>query len=262
MRDRPSRTHRSRPTPRISRIALPLLALFAVGHAAVRAQSAAEERPPTRPAGEVSTATDAAAALPGITIDRERGRIDLDARVVLREGLLELVACPTGTKEHESIFAVRARPRHVHLALLMLGAEPGRPGAYRYDEADDRWLRIPPRGDRIAVTVLHDGKEVPVSRYIVNDRTGEPLPDHHFIFAGSEVEARETGRVYLADQSGNLLTLSTFGDDALSWPEPTTASNDQLMWIARTDAIPPLETELTLRLTPVEAEADPEASDE
>ena len=45
--------------------------------------------------------------------------------ICLREGLLEMFACPRGTKEHESIVAVNTPARFVHGGLLALGAQPG-----------------------------------------------------------------------------------------------------------------------------------------
>src|ERR1043166_8218583 len=40
---------------------------------------------------------------PGVRIDWEQKAVEIDARVVLREGPLELFACSPQTKEHESI---------------------------------------------------------------------------------------------------------------------------------------------------------------
>ena len=52
--------------------------------------------------------------------------MDVNATVCLREGLLELVACTQGSKEHESIVSIAGRPIHIHTALLLFGARPGR----------------------------------------------------------------------------------------------------------------------------------------
>ena len=73
---------------------------------------------------------------PGVRIDWTRGVIELDARVVLREGLLELFACSPRTREHESIFVVPAQPRRIYEALGLIGMEPGSP--VRYDPERDK----------------------------------------------------------------------------------------------------------------------------
>jgi len=53
--------------------------------------------------------------------------VDVESSVCLRHGLLELIVCTKGTKEHESIIMIEAKPSHIHTALLLLGAVPGNP---------------------------------------------------------------------------------------------------------------------------------------
>ena len=45
-------------------------------------------------------------------------------KICLRQGLLEMFACPEGTKEHESIVSVNAKAQTVHTALLAVGLAP------------------------------------------------------------------------------------------------------------------------------------------
>ncbi|MCG8510704.1 MAG: YdjY domain-containing protein, partial [Rhodospirillales bacterium] len=102
--------------------------------------------------------------LPGLTINREEGFVDLDAKVVLREGdWLELLACSPNSREHESIVTVSARPSHIHLSLLLLGAEAGKPMTWK--RLDDQIITDPPRGPKImAYFVLTENgktKEIP-----------------------------------------------------------------------------------------------------
>ena len=46
-------------------------------------------------------------------------------QVCLREGVLEMFACPRGTKEHESVVSTNSPARFVHAGLLMIGARSG-----------------------------------------------------------------------------------------------------------------------------------------
>lgn len=62
-----------------------------------------------------------------VLIDAARKRVFLKAKVVLREGVLEMFACLAGTKEHESVVAVETEAYVIHAALLAVGAEPGQP---------------------------------------------------------------------------------------------------------------------------------------
>ena len=59
------------------------------------------------------------------TATGDRGRADLSA-----QGVLEMFACPKGTKEHESIVSVNAKAYLVHTGLLAIGARSGRPVQY------------------------------------------------------------------------------------------------------------------------------------
>jgi uncharacterized protein YbaR (Trm112 family) len=71
-------------------------------------------------------------------------RLLIKTKVVLREGLLEMLCCPVQTKEHESVLAVDAQAYVIHAGLLVLGAKPGTPVQYFPDFK-------PPTGQKIAM---------------------------------------------------------------------------------------------------------------
>ncbi len=64
-----------------------------------------------------------------VQLDRVGKRLLVKTHVVLREGFLEMLACPAQTKEHESILAVEGRAYVIHAGLLALGAKAGAPRA-------------------------------------------------------------------------------------------------------------------------------------
>lgn len=66
-----------------------------------------------------------------VLVDRAGKRLLVKTRIVLREGLLEMLCCPAQTKEHESILAVDAKAYVIHAGLLALGAKPGTPVQYQ-----------------------------------------------------------------------------------------------------------------------------------
>ena len=102
--------------------------------------------------------------LPGLVIDFPQRCVDLEGSVCLDEGMLELVACTKGTKEHESIVAITARPMHVHTALLLLGANNGNPAMRRpVDEQKTRWIHVPPRGDPVGIPSCQVGIDTPLA---------------------------------------------------------------------------------------------------
>ena len=216
--------------------------------------------------------------LPGMVVDYfEKRCIDLEGTVCLEKGLLELIACTKGSKEHESIVALSARAMHIHMGLLLLGADNGHPAMRKpVDEEKTRWVNVPPRGDSIDVFLVmanKDGKliEKPISDFIVHssgrvdevDGTVIVAPDqtekrggkeetslpHTFIFAGSHLRDNGPGpRQYLADLSGNVISIASFGDELLCLPFHQTQENGALMWQVKPDTLPKVGTKITLRL--------------
>jgi len=208
--------------------------------------------------------------LPGLVVNFNDRRVDVEATVCLNEGMLELVACTKGSKEHESLVTIEARPMHVHAALLALGARNGQPATSRpMDEQETRWIHLPPHGDPVKVSlVLRDPKgekvEHSISEFVrrsedftdgnaVEDEGAEnedPFSDT-FIFAGSHLGDNGKGpRTYIADISGSVISISTFGDELLCMPGIHANDNDALMWQANPDKLPKVGTKVTLRLRP------------
>lgn len=213
--------------------------------------------------------------LPGIEIDAEKRIVDVAADVSLTEGLLELIACTKGTKEHEAIVRINALPIHVHTALLLIGARNGTPAMRKpINEEQTRWIHYRPSGDSIAVSlVVPDAEGKPVERpisdfikrsegdpYMQNMGWDEPAAEGEakekfpdvFLFTGSHlVGNEEEGRQYLADQSGHVITISTFGDELLGLADIQSQDNGELIWEVDSTYLPPLDTEIKLRLRPM-----------
>ena len=199
--------------------------------------------------------------LPGLKVDVAERYVDIEATVCLDKGLLELVACRKGTKEHESIVAVEAAPMHIHTALLVLGATNGQPAMRRPREPEGTgWIDIPPSGDPIKVSLVFsdsDGQlvEHAISEFVaVSDQGGgggddeAGFPDT-FLFAGSHLHDNGDGpRTYLADESGNVISIGTFGDELLCMDGMHAHANDALLWQIKPEKLPPVGAKVTLRL--------------
>ena len=227
-----------------------------------------------------------AVQLPGLLINLPEACVDVEATVCLDKGMLELVACSRGTKEHESIFSVKARPMHLHTALLLIGAENGSPAHNRpVDPERTRWVPVPATGDRIAVfLVLPDQNqkqvEHPLHEFVLFSRErvdevdgqikaspsesdGNPERSRlesrarfpgSFVFSGSLLREREQGpRNYVADSSGHVISIATFGDEVLSLPTRESRSNATLSWRIRPGSLPPVGTRVILRLRKVKS---------
>ena len=110
--------------------------------------------------------------LPGIKLNLEEHSVDVEATVCLHEGSLELIACAEGTKEHESILAISARPMHIHTAMLLMGAKPGNPAMKKVSDGEGvRWVPVDPSGDQVWLSLVltdPEGKQVeqPISQFV------------------------------------------------------------------------------------------------
>lgn len=218
-------------------------------------------KPPVTPPAQ-------AIKLPGLVINVERRSVDVEASVCLEQGALELIACTKDSKEHESIVVVEAKPIHIHTALLLLGARNGNPAMRKpINEEQTRWIDVPPQGDLIDVfLVFKDAQdkviERPISDFITRsedhaDHPGAGHADaepaarfpHTFIFAGSHLHGEgKAPRQYLADLSGNVISISTFGDELLCLPAIHSHENGALVWQIDSTHLPKIGSKVTLRL--------------
>jgi hypothetical protein len=194
---------------------------------------------------------DAAQAMPApnrVWIDKKNHLVYVDGYVSLREGMLEMFACPKGTKEHESIVAVESMAQVVHAALLAVGAKTGQPV---------QWVPEfkPPTGTEIAIEVRwldSSGKwqKSPAQEWIINSKTRKPM-QHPWVFAGSGFWKNEqTGEELYMAESGDFICVSNFDTATLDIPAESSQVNDGLMYEANTKKIPPLGTLVRLVLKP------------
>ena len=183
-----------------------------------------------------------------VWVDKAKGVVIVDGYVSLREGMLEMFACPRGTKEHESIVAVEASARVVHAALLAVGAKTGAPVRWNPEFA-------PPTGTEVGITVhwlYTDGEWQTLSaqQWIKNARTGEKMT-HPWVFAGSGFwKDPATNEEFYMGDSGDFICVSNFSSATLDIPTESSQVNDGLLFEANKPMIPPLGTPVRLVLKP------------
>ena len=93
---------------------------------------------------------------------------------------------------------------------------------------------------------------------LVEDHTAENQAvakvDHFpgtFLFAGSHLRDNGPGpRTYLADLSGHVISIATFGDELLCLPSVHSHLNGTLTWRVNPKHLPQVGTKVTLRLRP------------
>lgn len=191
-------------------------------------------------------ATSAKPFAPGVRIDWESGVVEIDARVVLRDGLLELLACSPNTREHESILRIEARPLHVFQALGLLGLEPGHPA--RWDPDTQRG--VPASGPPLEVRIRYPAgeagtREVAAHEWLLDAPSGEPIGPLSWVFSGSLFD--QEGRL-AADSEGTVLCLVDFDTALIALSESHSASNEALWLRPHTAMIPELGTPCALLL--------------
>lgn len=175
---------------------------------------------------------------------------DGEGRVVY----LELVACRRDSKEHEALVVTDALPSHVHAALLLIGLEPGKPGAWKWE--GEKLTSEPPQGAKVKVELVttRDGATVaePAWSWVKNKKTGETLGERTWVFAGSRLVRFEGREVYDADGTGVLVGLTTFGSEAVAWPDMISPDSEveAPVWIADPAKTPKVDTPVRIRITP------------
>lgn len=135
---------------------------------------------------------------------------------------LEVVACSPDSKEHEALVVTRARPSHIHAALLLVGLQPGEPGRVEWDGAKVR--AISPRGPEVGVafgigvgTAADLGERIAPEDWITLSTTGKPPEQLRFVFSGSGfTTTKAQGMRYAADSAGTIVGLTTFGTETIA----------------------------------------------
>lgn len=251
------------------------------------AQSAPVKSTSTQSAATIQRLDKKPIELPGLLVDFQNQCIDLEATVCLEKGWLELVACTPGSKEHESLVVVRARPIHIHTALLLLGLKNGNPAIRKQiGQENPRWIDLPPRGDSVQLFLVVENNrkqwiERPIDAFLSfadqpmqqrKVKTGSKVQPEagpselagnrsrhfpkHFLFTGSQlVENGKGPRQYLAEESGNVISIATFGDELIGLPEVHSHSNQSLMWRIKPGQLPKVGTTIKLRIRPVKKAA-------
>jgi hypothetical protein len=182
-----------------------------------------------------------------VWLDKKRKAVVVDGQICLREGLLEMFACPKGTKEHESIISVNCKAEEVHAGLLAAGAKPGSPVKFdpEYQAAS---------GQIVDVYVLWkdaDGKkqQAKAQDWIKDIKTGKAMA-YDWVFAGSGFFKDDEGNEHYRANAGDLICVSNFPTATLDLPVQSSNANDDLQFVAFSEHVPPRGTKVRVVLIP------------
>ena len=185
-----------------------------------------------------------------VWLDAKRKAVIIDGQVCLREGQLELFACPKGTKEHESVVSLNGDPQVAHAGLIAAGARQGTPVSFdpEYKAAT---------GDVIDVFVIWtdgDGKQHMhrAQEWVKHAASGKAM-EFDWVFAGSGFWTdEETGKKHYQANAGDFICVSNFPTATLDLPVESTQANTGLLFVAFTEKIPPRGTKVRVVLAPRE----------
>ena len=181
-----------------------------------------------------------------IRIDKEKKIIELDGRICLEEGPLELFACAEGGKEYESVVAIKGDPWQLHLSLLLLELKPGGGPEYQGDPTK-------PFGDTVIIEIRweQDGKTIRkrAEDMVYNAQRKKPMPHVEWVFVGSKFEKDLDGNnVYVANRDRSIVTV--YHDPYTVIDNPLKAGGDDTVYVVNTKAVPPKDTPVVLIIRP------------
>jgi len=164
----------------------------------------------------------------GVLLDPRAGLAALSATVEIEDDLLEYLIVGPGGARHETAFTTEVVPSAVNVALLALGAEPGKNAVWKLKDP------VPSEEERRAGKSPYDiepptgagfylyagwrrGSDVYFFRMedLVRDLgTGQTMRRHRWVYLGSRmVMNRETKKEeFAADVYQNLVNISFFSD--------------------------------------------------
>lgn len=181
-----------------------------------------------------------------VWIDKVQKVVRVDGEVCNHRGQLEMFVCPKGTKEYESVVAVRSTAHMVHAGLLAIGAKSGQPVQFEpeYKAAT---------GDRIDVTIVwvdQQGKQQQTrgQRWVRHFETKKEL-EYDWVFAGSLFwKDPDSGKSYYQAEVGDLICVSNFSTATMDLPVKSPQDNADLLYEAFTERLPPVGTPITMLL--------------
>ena len=205
-----------------------------------------------RPAGEAELIASLAQA--GVHFDPVAGLASVLTTVEVDNDLLEYLLVAPGGARHEALLATEVRPSLLNVALLGLGAEPGRNATWNprdpppsdeelergispYDvhvpEGDGFWLYVGwRRGDETYFLRAED--------LVRNLATGQTMRRHRWVFLGSRMLPAQdgAGEVFAADVYQNLINVSWFSDGATLLTGALPECLEQTIWMSNAWILP------------------------
>lgn len=175
-----------------------------------------------------------------VILDPARRTFSFPASVNQRTGVVEYVVVTTQGKTHESVLRTDAEPQHIHLAALLLDAQPPSTPIFPSDLA----APLPGVPIRIAVLWTQGGHEIrrPLEDFVVTTNRGERLARGPWTYNGSYVSRGS----FVAQQEGSIVSLQIDPSALINNPRPG-RENDDLHHVNSTN-LPPSDVPLRIEI--------------
>lgn len=217
---------------------LGLLVLASVASIGIVREGGTEEAPstPQSPISKIGPGLFRVGAI-DLDVNKTSPTLRMPAQVNMQEGMIELLACSSEGKLHESLFLAHVEPYHLHLALLLMGLKPK--GGVRY-QGDTKQ----PQGDKVVIYVEKNGRRR-VEDYIWDRVREAPMERTGWVFTGSRMV--EGG--YGAQLTRTLIT--TYRDPYAILDNPLPSGADDTVYEVNHRVTPPVGTTVTLVIQPL-----------
>ncbi|MBI3189897.1 MAG: hypothetical protein HYZ33_04550 [Ignavibacteriales bacterium] len=169
--------------------------------------------------------------------------VKLNGILNMEKGIIELLACATGGKVHESVLVLDVVPYHLQVSMLLLGLKYK--GGLEY-QGDPRT----PQGDSVEIWVSwkRDGGDTTVRAedLVWDANQSKPMEHTSWVFVGSKmVEGR-----FMADQEKSLIT--TFHDPFTIFDNPLQGGANDEVYTVNEKLVPRKGTPVTVTIKATE----------
>lgn len=201
-------------------------------------------------------------AADGITIDKDKKSVAVDAKIALRKlpkldqvYPIEVIACwgherkdGPGQKAHETVLTIDVLPSDVHKALESIGLKPGTPvkGGETAGVGPEVNVFIEFKGEGGAT------KRLTMDKVLMDPKSKAPFPKSvKFRFTGSvmsKIDPNKSETKYGADITGTLIAVYPVTDETVCQTSLTMKEEKYLKLEANAAALPPAGTPVKLVL--------------
>lgn len=190
-----------------------------------------------------------------VLLDRNRNLISFPAVSNQVNGLVEYGIVHENGKTHEALFRTKARPIRLQFVLLLAKMKPAKGFVENLWEEKPKPMDVTAHKIGVFVSWDHNGSKgnVALETLALNQKDAKPIEPNSFVFNGS----RFVGDSFQAESSGSILAV--YADDTAMFNSSDYDSNNDDVWYADKNAMPPLETPviITLRLPKAEDKRKP-----